>query len=142
MGRKKKVRQRYFLPSNEGPIEVTEEIYYAYYGSRDQERELDKFYLRRCYSIDEIKDDHSQSNAEVQAILYKEAVNASEDYHQKLIEEVLRRVSLLSESDRFVIELRFYDDMTQEEIAAILNTSRRNVGFIIKRIIEKLKKLG
>ena len=74
MGRKKKVRQRYFLPSNEGPIEVTEEIYYAYYGSRDQERVLNKFYLRRCYSIDEIKDNHSQINAEVQAILYKHQI--------------------------------------------------------------------
>lgn len=45
MGRKKIVRQHYVLWSNEGPIEVTEEIYYVYYGSRDQERELDKFFF-------------------------------------------------------------------------------------------------
>lgn len=142
MGRKKKVRQRYFLPSNEDPIEVTKEIYYAYCGSRDRERELDKFYLRRCYSIDEIKDDYSQSNAEVQAILYKESVDANEECHQKLVEETLRRVNLLFESDRFIIEFKFYNDMTQAQIPGILNTSRRNVGFKLKKIIEKLKKLG
>lgn len=140
MGRKKKVRQRYVLPSNEGPIEVTEEIYYAYYSSRDKERELDKFYQRRCYSIDEIKDDHSQSAAEVQAVLYKESVDASDEYHEMLIKEVIRRLGMLSDDDRFIIELRFYDDLTHEEIATILNTSRRNVGFRIKKILKKMKK--
>lgn len=141
MGRKKRVRQRYVLLQNDGPVEVTEEIYYTYYGSKDKERELDKFY-KKCYSFDEIKEDQSQSSAEVQAILYKESIDDADEYHQKLINEVRRRLNLLSEAGRYIIELRFQDDLTHEEIAAILNTSRRNVGFIIKKIINKMKKFG
>lgn len=141
MGRKKKVRRRYVLPSSAGPIEVTKDIYYAYYGSKDKERELDKFYRRRCYSIDEVLEDHSQNTAEVQAILYKCSVEQSDKYHQQLLNDLRRRLKLLSVDDRYIIELRYYDNLTHEEIAAILNTSRRNVGFIIERIIKKLKKL-
>ena len=79
-------------------------------------------------------------SAEVQAVLYKGTVDASDEYHEMLIKEVIRRLGMLSNDDRFIIEIRFYDDLTHEEIATILNTSRKNVGFRIKKILKKMKR--
>ena len=48
-------------------------------------------------------------------------------------------IAALSERDRQIIYLRFYEDMTQREIAAIVGMSQMNVSRVLKSALEEIR---
>ena len=50
-------------------------------------------------------------------------------------------LKLLDKKERLLIELRYYQDMNQEDVAKRFNVSQVQISRMEKKIIEKLKKL-
>ena len=49
-------------------------------------------------------------------------------------------LNLLDKKERLLIELRFYQDLNQEEVAKRFNVSQVQISRMEKKIIEKLRK--
>lgn len=102
---------------------------------------------RKDYNIQEIKlnslnepasssKDDGKEN-ELIEIVDIEDKNLYEEVENKMIVDNL--LSILSEKDRKIIELYYYDNLSQDKISSTLNTSQAQVSRIIKASIKKLK---
>ncbi|MCE5223298.1 RNA polymerase sigma factor [bacterium] len=65
----------------------------------------------------------------------------SEDTHPETIHLVQSVLEQLSQKEKEIIQLRFYQELTFEEIAKVLSTSVGNVKVRIHRAIKKLKEM-
>ncbi len=61
--------------------------------------------------------------------------------NQVLIEYIYSRLSLLSENDRDLIILRFYNELTIEEVSQLINKSYDATKVAINRAFTKLKEI-
>jgi len=68
-----------------------------------------------------------------------EEIAAEPDYESEL-EDLAQQLERLSERERAIIVLRFYQDMAYTEIAAALHLSEANVRQICSRAVRKLRK--
>ena len=57
------------------------------------------------------------------------------------IENLLRAVGKLSERQRRILELKYWSELSNVEIAEMLNLSASNVGFIHFQAIKRLREL-
>ena len=66
------------------------------------------------------------------------------DEHEKLLNHLFleQLMQALSEDERYLIKLRYYDNVTQTETAKELGISQVQVSRLEKRILEKMKKMG
>ena len=66
------------------------------------------------------------------------------DEHEKLLNHLFLEQLLqsLSEEERYLIKLRYYENVTQTETAKKLGISQVQVSRLEKRILEKMKKMG
>lgn len=77
--------------------------------------------------------------------LDSQKVDDSSDACESLMEKELKAkipylLNTLSEKQRNVVVLRFYHDMTYDQIAKKLHTSNGNVGFLLSTAMANLKK--
>ena len=54
------------------------------------------------------------------------------------VEELQQAISKLSQGDRELLKMRFWDSMTQQEIAEAYNTTQPNIRQRLRRIYKKL----
>ena len=66
----------------------------------------------------------------------------SYDDNSKLVNLITLKdsLNLLDKKERLLIELRFYQDLNQEEVAKRFNVSQVQISRMEKKIIEKLRK--
>ena len=66
------------------------------------------------------------------------------DEHEVLLNHLFleQLLQALSEDERYLIKLRYYDNVTQTETAKKLGISQVQVSRLEKRILEKMKKMG
>ena len=93
---------------------------YFRWQSRNREDSWDEF-LERAAPIDEQPEEKLLSD--------------------ETIENLLRAVGKLSERQRRIIELKYWADLSNVEIAEMLNLSASNVGYIHYQAIKKLREL-
>lgn len=55
--------------------------------------------------------------------------------------ELLKAMESLKERERYILELKYWSDLSNKEIADILELSPANIGIILFRAIDKLKKI-
>lgn len=88
---------------------------------------------------------HRQGNVEWDDVLSPAAPEHEEPEKQYLAAEgrkdLLLALDKLSERERQIIEMKFWGDMSNKEIAETLELSASNVGVILHRAIGQLKKI-
>ena len=93
---------------------------YFRWQSRNREDSWDEF-LERAAPIDEQPEEKLLSD--------------------ETIENLLRAVGKLSERQRRIIELKYWSDLSNIEIAEVMNLSASNVGYLHYQAIKKLREL-
>ncbi|MFN4179302.1 MAG: SigB/SigF/SigG family RNA polymerase sigma factor [Armatimonadota bacterium] len=80
------------------------------------------------------EDDKPQPLEELVTIAEDEAM---EKWHKRqLLEDAMR---VLDERERKIVEMRFYDDLTQTQIAQKLGISQMHVSRLLRRALQKMK---
>ncbi len=130
------------LRSRDEAEDVTENVFYKVFTnlqSFDMERDfhpwLSRIIRNECYTF--LKKNRRQitnTNSWLDTI-------TSEDTHPETIHLVQSVLEQLSQKEREIIQLRFYQELTFEEIAKVLSTSVGNVKVRIHRAIKKLKEM-
>lgn len=129
----------YYLYVKGQKVEVSEEIYRAYVQPERKQR------MREYRAKDSI------SVTSIEGLLGKgfEIEDETQDFMSALIEseehsEELSRlhaaIEQLSERDRRVVQLYYFEGKTQQEIAAILGIAKSTMSELLPRILLRLKK--
>jgi len=71
--------------------------------------------------------------------LKDEKDNQAEDFARK--DEIIRNLEKISEEGRQILELKFFQDLSNEEISEILGISYSHLGVKIFRALKKLKEI-
>ena len=130
------------LRSRDEAEDVTENVFYKVFTnlqSFDMERDfhpwLSRIIRNECYTF--LKKNRRQiTNTDS----WLDTIT-SEDTHPETIHLVQSVLEQLSQKEREIIQLRFYQELTFEEIAKVLSTSVGNVKVRIHRAINKLKEM-
>jgi len=93
---------------------------------------------RRTLSLDRPVDDDEENGSASDWL-------GGEDAGFELVDDLLAveaAIDVLDERERRVVQMRFYDDLVQSEIAAVLGCSQMQVSRILRRALEKLREAG
>lgn len=126
----------HLLYINDSLVEVTKEVYLEWYQSRRREK----------YQIEKQKK-HGVCSLETIGQLAQERLNIwdnspEEACIEKEKKECLRQgIQALSEEERFLIFLLFYEEKTVKEVAAQLGYSRKTITNRKKAVLQKLKRI-
>lgn len=130
------------MRSQDEAEDVAENVFFKVFTnlrSFDMERDfhpwLSRIIRNECYSYLK-KHRRLVDNAET----WLDVIN-TEDHHPETIYLVQSVLSKLSQKEREIIQLRFYQELTFEEIAKVLSTTVGNVKVRIHRAIKKLKEM-
>ena len=140
MARHKKIRDKYFINLNGQQIEVSQEVYYAYYGGERKERYLEerermmKIYPASSF-IDTDKEDYdpldtARSSADTEA-----EVEQKEAYA-----ELYEALGILPEKERKVIHQLFFQGLTIAQIARAESLDESSIRWRRDSAIKILKK--
>ncbi len=135
-GKKPKERERYVLYINDSLVEVTKEVYLEWYQSRRREK----------YQIEKQKK-HGVCSLETIGQLAQERLNIwdnspEEACIEKEKKEWMRQgIQALSEEERLLIFLLFYEEKTVKEAAAQLGYSRKTITNRKKAVLQKLREI-
>lgn len=130
----------YYLYVKGEKVEVSEEIYRAYV--RPVRQQKSKMYRAKrknitVTSLDGLLEQGFMPCDETPNI---EEQIVTEDTRAEENESLAEALNSLNARDRQIVQLYFYENKTQDEIAAIFNVSRQYISKKIKEILEKLKK--
>lgn len=140
MARRKAIRDKYFINLNGQQIEVSQEVYYAYYGGERKERYLEererkmKIYPASSF-IDVDNEDYNpldtaQSSADTEAEVELKEVYA----------ELYEALGTLPEKESKVIHQLFFQGLTIAQIARMESLDESSIRWRRDSAIKKLKK--
>lgn len=93
-----------------------------------------------CISLNETIDDVDNDHELVENLEDREGKNPGEIYEAKeLTRELAEYIGRLSEKERLVISLYYYEELTQKEIAEVLRLSEGRVSQLHSQALLKLK---
>lgn len=135
------MRKEFFIYVNNKKIEVTPEVYYAYWQSIRQERHLREYWRYKSISLDYLME---QQMPQTEFSLIEESVEdkAVKNY---MIQQMMQGVEQLEYKEAQLIYALFFLGMTEREYAAKIGISQQTVNRKKQRILKKLKnfmKLG
>ncbi len=119
-------------------VEVSEEIYRAYVQPERKQRMREYRAKNKIVvsSIEGLEEKGFEVADESQDFLTS-LIDLEEENERKTL--LAKALSCLKEQDKQIVQLYFYDNKTQDEIADILGVSRQYISKKIKQILEKLK---
>ena len=140
MARRKAMRDKYFINLNGQQIEVSQEVYYAYYGGERKERYLEererkmKIYPASSF-IDVDNEDYdpldtARSSADTEAEVELKEVYA----------ELYEALGTLPEKESKVIHQLFFQGLTIAQIARMESLDESSIRWRRDSAIKKLKK--
>ena len=100
-----------------------------------EEDTQDRNKRRHCYSLDT-----KVYEGKEYGVLDSEIENLGEDEEPDEIELLYAGLDLLTEKQRDVLRMHFFEEMTLEEIGAVMGVSKVAVYHIKTRAVEQLKK--
>ena len=91
----------------------------------------------KVYSLDIVFDNNGDKPTPVEDIL-----NTGNEFEDTLVNNIDLKAAIayLDKPEREIIELYYFDDLNQSEIADLLNTSQVQVSRKLKQALEKMKK--
>jgi len=140
----------YRISNREVSLELVQEVFLALWKYlRDKEKEITNLraltYKIARNLINNYYDANKVYQVDLEEVEYK--LGASEhldqDYDLKItIKELREKLNALgSDEDKQIIELRFFDGLSHNEIAEIIGKSAGNVRVILHRALKKLKEV-
>ena len=99
------------------------------------ENSADRNKRRHCYSLDT-----KVYEGKEYGVLDSEIENLGEDEEPDEIELLYAGLALLTDKQRDVLRMHFFENMTLEEIGAVMGVSKVAVYHIKTRAVEQLKK--
>lgn len=136
MARHKKIRDKYFINLNGQKIEVSQEVYYAWYGGERQERyqeEKDSDFDVKPFSALGTED------TDILEILASTDDVQGETESRMIKEELTAAMGQLTSEDRQLIYDLFYQEKTLTSIAKEKGVSVEAVWLRKKGILKKLR---
>lgn len=140
----------YRISNREASLELSQEVFLALWKYlRDKEKEIMSLsgliYKIARNLINNYYDANKVMKIDLEEVEYKLGVSTDLDKEFDLkisIKELKSKLEVLeSEEDRQIIELRFFDGLSHNEIAEIMGKSSGNVRVILHRALKKLKEI-
>ncbi|EDS73509.1 sigma-70 family RNA polymerase sigma factor [Anaerofustis stercorihominis] len=119
-------------------IEVSEAVYKAYYKEREHEKYLDKKKRDNEYSYEGMKEKGIVFEYNEGLIEMSPEEKLLKDIEKERLREAL---SALNKDEMFLIDLYYFENKSEREIAEIFSLSQKAVNKRKKRILEKLKSI-
>ena len=149
----KEAKERYFIQlTNDGDedcdviyMEVSKPEYIAWRADFDRKR----YYRKRNYrhgfilvSLSDPFDSVNERGLTIEDVTGDETPGTWERVAEEMEAEELRHaISKLSQKDRELLKMRFWDSMTHQEIAEVIGTSVQNINKRLQRLYVKLCRL-
>lgn len=133
--------KKYFLYANNVKIEVTKEVYIAYYKSYEREKYLEQLHKEKCVYLDDHFEGFENNTAEYKHVMNLMKIQQEKEAEEKLKIKLKGTIELLEDDEKTIINLYFFEDYTQQRIGEDLGVSQQNISKKIEKTLKKLKKL-
>ena len=132
--------KKYVLRVQEQLVEVSEEIYRAYYGLRNHEKYLERKDFKNGKILYSNLDTDENLGEE---IIHDEFASSVEEIivTALMIEKLRVCIRLLSEAEQELIEQLYFKGITQAQLERETGVKQQTYSYREKKILEKLKKL-
>ena len=132
--------KRFFIPAEGQLIEVSEEVYRAYYGMDRRERYLEERDLKNglisYHTLDTSTHGGEAAMSNIRAPSVEDEMLASE-----LLTLLHRCINVLPRAERELIQAIYFEGMTENEYAKKIRLTQSGVNRKRKKILSKLKEL-
>lgn len=139
MARHKKIRDKHFINLNGQKIEVTREVYEAWYGGERKERYLEErerdFGVYPASSLTDADGELDPLDAAQSSANTEEEVEQKEEYA-----ELYKALHTLPEKERTVLHQLFFEELTIARIAELEGLDESSIRWRRDSAIKKLKK--
>lgn len=132
--------KKYFLYANNVKIEVTEEVYNAYYQTKDRNNYLDDKFNKNVIYLDNHFEGYENNTIEYHYVINREKVLAEEENENELIKLLHNVLSRLEEDEKMIVYLYFYKNKSQSQIGEEMDVTQQNISKRLNFIKKKLKK--
>lgn len=133
------MNHKYFLYVKNIQVEVTKEVYNAYWQEVEREKYLSRLIRKHWVYLDHYFEGYHQNNLEYELVSNIERLNA--ERNNEVIDDLKKAIKELDAEEQLIVYLIYYEEYNQTEIASILNTSQQNISRKHRNILKKLKKL-
>lgn len=132
-------KMKRFIPLHGMLMEVTQEQYREFYKERRRQKYLTEQSIEnKDASIDVLL---AESLSGINFLEDWRVDVAAEAVKNILTENLMDAIQCLSEEERLMIHRRYYDEMTETELAGIYGISQQAVSKRLRNVLEKLKKM-
>ena len=132
--------KKYFLYANNVKIEVTKEVYNAYYQTKDRNNYLDDKFNKNVIYLDNHFEGYENNTIEYHYVINREKVLAEEEHENELIKLLHNVLSRLEEDEKMIVYLYFYKNKSQSQIGQEMDVTQQNISKRLNLIKKKLKK--
>lgn len=132
--------KKYFLYANNVKIEVTKEVYNAYYQTKDRNNYLDDKFNKNVIYLDNHFEGYENNTIEYHYVINQEKVLAEEEHENELIKLLHNVLSRLEEDEKMIVYLYFYKNKSQSQIGEEMDVTQQNISKRLNFIKKKLKK--
>ncbi len=132
--------KKYFLYANNVKIEVTKEVYNAYYQTKDRNNYLDDKFNKNVIYLDNHFEGYENNTIEYHYVINREKVLAEEEHENELIKLLHNVLSRLEEDEKMIVYLYFYENKSQSQIGEEMDVTQQNISKRLNFIKKKLKK--
>lgn len=136
MSNEKKI---YTLVVKKQRIEVSKEVYKAYYRCRDREVYLDRVHKKNTISLEALKE--SGFSIELNSSLISKESAEEKAIKNILIGEIKEKLNLLKSDELFLVKEIFEKGVSEREIARNIGVSQQVVHYRKMLVLKKLKDL-
>lgn len=132
--------KQYFINIQGTPIEVTPEVYYAYFRMERQERGQEEKKQRNHVVSYDALDTEGMSGVEcIPDVLARNLEDIV--ITQELYSRIHRAIDTLPKAERELIQAIYFDGMSTRKYAALAGTSQTGVSYRLRKILSKLRKM-
>jgi len=134
-----KDKTTYELVVKKQRIEVSKEVYRAYYECRDREVYLDKVHKKHNESLEALQE--SGFSIECNSSLISKESAEDKAINKILIDQLKISMKLLKPEDLFLIREIYVKGVSERELAKQLNVHRKSIYKRKEKVFEKIRKI-
>lgn len=131
-------REKYVIKVEGKLVEVTPEVYYAYFRMERQERGQEEKKKRNEVMSYDAMDNGETVGVEAVPDLIRPSMEEAA-ITREIHEKIHRAVNALPRGERELIQAIFFDGLTEEEYAAASGLTQQGVSYRMRKILSKLK---
>ena len=126
----------YFINLGYAVMETTEESYYDFYKDVNRNETLKRLDAKNGLVSYSALDTNEFNGADI--IEDPSAPLEDRILHSQMIEKLLEAIALLSDEDKELVEMLYFDGMSEREITRLTGVARTTINYRRKRILKKL----